>query len=276
MYLRVHHETSYHYDAPVTAASQILRLSPRSHDGQNVIGWQVRATGRRELPSFIDGFGNLVHCHAVNHPHDFSIILAAGAVRTAETQGIVRGAAEPLPPLFFLRPTSLTRPDAALTAFAADLTRHGAPLAVLHALMQAVHQQLPYRIGVTGAATTAAEALALGAGVCQDHAHVFITASRVLGIPARYIGGYLWTGSETMTSEAGHAWAEAFVPDLGWVGFDPSNQTCVTAAHIRVSVGLDYLSAAPSRGVRQGVAGETLAVEVRVTDDATRLDGATQ
>ena len=112
------------------------------------------------------------------------------------------------------------------------------------------------------AATTAGEALRSGAGVCQDHSHVFISAARVLGIPARYVGGYLWTGQPE--SEASHAWAEAYVEDLGWVGFDPSNRICPTEAYVRSSIGLDYAAAAPIRGVRRGNAAERLAVSISV------------
>lgn len=265
MRLQVKHETRYVYDAPVQAMSQLLRLAPRAHDGQRVLSWQVRAVPGRPLPSFIDGFGNIVHCHAINHPHRAVSILVAGEVETTATDGVVRGAAEPLPPLFFLRETALTAPAPAIADFARTIGGEMSALAALHALMGAVRERVAYQAGATDAATTAAEALARGVGVCQDHAHLFIAAARVLGIPARYVGGYLWAGMAPEQDQASHAWAEAFVPDLGWVGFDPSNGVCPTDAYIRASVGLDYLSAAPARGIRRGDAAETLAVTVTVT-----------
>ena len=114
------------------------------------------------------------------------------------------------------------------------------------------------------ATTTAADALARGFGVCQDHAHLFIAAARLIDIPARYVSGYLWTGVDAQPFDASHAWAEAFVPELGWVGFDPANRICPTENYIRVAVGLDYSAAAPVRGLRRGPAEESLDVEVQV------------
>ena len=114
-----------------------------------------------------------------------------------------------------------------------------------------------------------AEAFALKRGVCQDLSHVFIAASRSLGIPARYVGGYFCRNDGEGEQDAGHAWAEAFVPDLGWVAFDTANGLCPTDAHARVAVGLDYLGAAPVRGMRYGGGTETLAVDIHI-DQASR------
>jgi transglutaminase-like putative cysteine protease len=123
----------------------------------------------------------------------------------------------------------------------------------------------------THAATTAVEAFTLGRGVCQDLTHIFIAAARSLGIPARYIGGYFCRGDGVSEQEAGHAWAEAFVPELGWVAFDATNGICGTDAHVRVAVGLDYLGAAPLRGARTGGRGEELSVQVRVIQEAQQV-----
>ena len=265
MRLHVRHQTSYSYDSPVAGAIQTLRLTPRSYEGLRIVHWRVWSDTRRELPIFVDGYGNLAHSHAINHLHASAVVFVEGEVETATTNGIVRGAPEPLPPLFFLRCTKLTRPDDAITALARQAVPQGSVLKQLHALLIAVRERLDYLPGATETVTPAAEALAAGAGVCQDHAHLFIAAARVLGIPARYIGGYLWTGVEAREYQATHGWAEAFVHDLGWVGFDPANRICPTEAYIRTSVGLDYWSAAPVRGVRRGTAAETLAVAVNVT-----------
>jgi transglutaminase-like putative cysteine protease len=118
-------------------------------------------------------------------------------------------------------------------------------------------------VGATTVMTTAAEALAKGSGVCQDHAHVFIAVARLLGLPARYVSGYLWQGGSE-TASASHAWAEAHVPDFGWLGFDPANNICPTEKYVRVAIGLDYGEAAPVRGIRRGAADEVLTVAVDV------------
>ena len=264
MRLQVRHQTAYHYASPIDYAIQTLRLSPRPHDGLSVLRWRLRGEARHELPSFVDGYGNLTHCHSVNRPHTSAAIFVEGEVETQATDGVVRGAAEPLPPAFFLRSTPLTAPDPALAALAAA-ARGASGLDRLYALMNAVRDRIDYRPGVTDAATPAAGALVAGAGVCQDHAHVFIAAARLLGVPARYVGGYLWTGDEVHEYEASHAWAEAFVEHLGWVGFDAANRVCPGEAYIRTAIGLDYWAAAPVRGVRRGAARERLAVKVSVT-----------
>jgi transglutaminase-like putative cysteine protease len=265
MRLRVRHQTAYHYDTPIAAAIQTLRLTPRSYDGLTVVRWKVRSETRRELPSFVDGYGNLTHCHSVNQPHSSAAIFVEGEVETTNTHGVVRGTIERFPPSFYLRETPLTAAHPEIAALANAIHRNGSPLKWLHKLLNVVRDRVDYRIGTTDSATTAVEALTAGAGVCQDHAHLFIAAARAGGIPARYVGGYLWTGEESREYQASHAWAEAYVADLGWVGFDSANRICPTEAYIRTSIGLDYWAAAPVRGVRRGIAEETLAVKVRVT-----------
>ena len=264
MKLQVHHQTAYHYSQPITYAIQTLRLTPRPHDGLAVNSWRVRGEGRHELSAFVDGFGNLAHCHTVNRIHDSAVITVEGEVETHDTGGAVRGVQETLPPLFFLRWTPLTSVNKEIEQLAADNAKGPQLLDRLDALMEAVRERVDYRTGVTDTMTTAAEALAAGGGVCQDHAHLFISAARSIGIPARYVGGYLWTGKSDQKYEASHAWAEAYADELGWIGFDPSNRTRPTEAYIRTAIGLDYWSAAPIRGVWRGEADEDLSVKVRV------------
>ena len=265
MRLHVRHQTAYHYDRPIAYAIQTLRLSPQPYDGMSVLHWRIAGETRRPLPGFIDGFGNLTHCHTVNHPHTSAAVFVEGEVETRDTGGVILGAAETLPPAFFLRRTKLTEPVPGIVALAGDSMIGAAPMDRLMALMEAVSTKVAYQPGVTFSKTTAGEALGLGAGVCQDHAHIFIAAARSSGIPARYVGGYLWPGEGGPDEQASHAWAEAFVPDVGWVGFDASNNLLAYEAHIRTAVGLDYWEAAPVRGLRRGDAEETLAVKVHVT-----------
>ncbi|HEY3920274.1 MAG TPA: transglutaminase family protein [Stellaceae bacterium] len=263
MRLAIRHTTAYRYSQPITYAIQTLRLTPRPYEGFHVIAWRVRGEGKHDLPSLVDGYGNIVHCHTVNRAHDHATIAVEGDVETSAGDGVVRGAVETLPPLFYLRATRQTEIDAAIRDLALSVAGKGYDRLV--ALMEAVRARVDYRTGATDAATTAAEALGAGAGVCQDHAHLFIAAARALGIPARYVGGYLWAGGDAVC-EASHAWAEAYLPEFGWIGFDPANRTVPGEAYVRASIGLDYWAAAPVRGVRRGVGEESLAVEVRVRE----------
>ena len=194
-------------------------------------------------------------------------MLVEGEVETQDTKGVVRGAIERFPPSLFLRETALTRLDPAIAEFAAISCAEAGdtdPLDVVHDLLARLHARDRLRHRSDPVATTAAEAFALKRGVCQDLTHVFIAAARSLGIPARYIGGHFHRGDGVTEQDAGHAWAEVFVSDLGWVAFDAANGICATDAHVRVAVGLDYLGAAPVRGSRQGGGSEVLDVTVRV------------
>lgn len=264
MHLRVFHRTGYHYSAAIPYAIQTLRLTPAAYQGLSVNAWQVEGDERRPLPSLVDGLGNIIHCHSVDRTHTEAIVTVTGDVETHRSDGVVIGAPEPMPPAFFLRSTPLTEPDAAITDLAREAAGDEDAIGRLHRLMCTVHQRLVYEPGHTDTQTSAAEALQHGRGVCQDHAHLFISAARALGIPARYVGGYLWTGTCDAADDASHAWAEAFVPGLGWIGFDAANGICPDEAYIRVSVGLDYWMAAPVRGLRHGTADEEMMVRVRV------------
>ena len=175
---------------------------------------------------FRDGFGNIVHLITLNARHEELEIEAAGTVETQDSNGVVAGLANGAPPRVFLRETAQTRPDGAIRALAASV--HGKDtLATLHELLGAVRDRVEYVPGATDTHTGAAEALADGKGVCQDHAHIFIAAARTLAIPARYVTGYLMLDGQS-TASAHHAWAEAWVEGLGWVGFDVANRVCPT------------------------------------------------
>ncbi|MGB4909077.1 MAG: transglutaminase family protein, partial [Tabrizicola sp.] len=116
--------------------------------------------------------------------------------------------------------------------------------------------------------TTAAEALALGEGVCQDHAHALVACARHRGLPARYVSGYLFATQDGTPHEAAHAWAELHIPGLGWVGFDPANRACPDARYIRLGSGFDAQDAAPIRGIARGGAREAMDVTVAVQQSA--------
>ncbi|HZP74978.1 MAG TPA: transglutaminase family protein [Pseudolabrys sp.] len=264
MRIRISHTTEYHYDVPPTGVIQVLRLTPRNHEGQYVVDWRIDLSQDCRLHPYEDAFGNITHSFTAEGPFDTLQVTVDGVVETQDTHGVVRGAIERFPPAMFLRDTDLTRADAAIVAFAEEARAAGDPLKMLHRLLELLNREMTFDTSPTQSSTTAAEAFALRRGVCQDLTHVFIAAARHLGIPARYVGGHFRRNDGVTMQEAGHAWSEAHVPELGWVAFDPTNGICATDAHIRVAVGLDYLGAAPVRGSRYGGAGETLKVAVEV------------
>lgn len=275
MNIRIDHRTCYRYDGEVSYSIQDIRLTPVDHAGQHVLAWTVESNHAAPMTRGRDAYGNIVLTLATTEPHEDLIITARGRVVTRDTSGVLRESDEPMPSGVFLRDTVLTAPDDGLRALAAplaDVARND-PLDAAYRLMSLVRAAIDYRTEITHVATTAAEALAHGHGVCQDHAHVFIACARLLGLPARYVSGYLWAGQGREGGgegpyEASHAWAEALIPDLGWVGFDVANDIGLTEAHVRVAAGLDYGDVPPVRGARRGGASDALEVSVTVTQTA--------
>jgi transglutaminase-like putative cysteine protease len=267
MLIWVRHITRYRYAEPVSYTVQSLRLTPQSFQGQRVLDWRVLAGGASPALQFRDGCGNVVHLLTIHAQHQELVIEAAGTVETRDCNGVVAGLAKGAPPRVFLKETAQTRPDAAIRALAEAIEGKDA-LDKLHALVGAVRERVAYVSGATDRHTSAAEALADGKGVCQDHAHIYIAAARTLGIPARYVTGYLVL-EDAKTAPAHHAWAEAWVESIGWVGFDVANGICPTQGYVRLACGLDAGYAAPIVGSRRGGQSEMLEVAVTVEQQQT-------
>ena len=264
MRISIDHATTYAYDRAARFIIQTLRLTPRSSEAQTVRNWRIETNVDARLRRSEDAFGNIVHALYTEQPTQTITIRVSGEVTTADTAGVVPPDQERLSPLVFLRDTPLTARDPLITVFASEFSAHP-PLERMHRLMTAIHGSVAFEVGVTTPTHTAGEVLALGRGVCQDHAHVFIACARHMGVPARYVSGHLLR-SDRHDQEAAHAWAEAWIEDLGWVGFDPANGVCPTDRYVRVAIGLDYLGAAPVRGASYGGGGERLAVRLSVRD----------
>jgi transglutaminase-like putative cysteine protease len=266
MRIRVSHATTYAYEEPALGVIQALRVTPSAHDGQDVADWRVDVDVDGLLRCSRDAFGNVLHLFYAERPVTQLTVRVTGEAEVRDTTGVIRGAPEPFPAEVFLRATPLTTPDPALAAWAAGIPG-GDPLSRLHAMMADLHARLRFDVAATGVETCAAEAFRAGHGVCQDYAQIFIAAARSQGIPARYVSGHLCR-PDPGEQQAAHAWAEAYVPDLGWTGFDPANGVCPGHSYLRVAVGLDYLDAAPVRGARRGGGQEQLSVTVAARDAA--------
>ncbi|MEM1265966.1 MAG: transglutaminase family protein [Pseudomonadota bacterium] len=263
MRLSIHHVTTYRFAEPMRYVVQSQRLTPMPSGGQKILSWDVACPNAVFGTRRTDPGGDEVRTMTLNGPVDVVEITASGQVVTTDTNGVLTGMRERVPPLAYRRDTPLTAPDAAIRALAAEQDEP-APLARAHALSAAVAEALTYEPETTGAATTAAEALAGGQGVCQDYAHVLIAAARQAELPARYVTGYLLASEEAVTGDAGHAWAELHIEGLGWVGFDAANRCCPDERYVRLTSGLDAVSAAPVRGTSFGQAREDLDVTVAV------------
>ena len=261
--LTIRHETTYRWSAPVSYALQQLRLIPKDRAGQTVVEWTTRLDGGRIEVDFDDAHANHTQLVSVDPGRSEVVVTAEGVVEVEDQGGVIGQQGGHMPLWMFLRPTDRTRRGPGTLALAREVRDVEDPLARMHALSAAIRGQVAYATATTDVTMTAEEAIAAGTGVCQDHAHIFVTAARLLDRPARYVSGYLKIDG-VEEQEATHAWAEAHVEGLGWVGFDVSNGISPDERYVRVATGLDYADAAPISGIRQGSGEETMSVRLRV------------
>lgn len=264
MRLAISHTTRYRFEGAVLHGVQRLRLTPKSTQGQRIIDWRMAYDGAHEELAYDDQNHNHVTLVSVVPGAEEVVVTCSGVVETEDKAGVIGHHSGHLPLWSFLSHTRLTRPGPRVRQVLAQVDRRsGDTLAAMHQLSAVVRGQIAYQVGTTRVETTAEEALAHGAGVCQDHAHVFIAAARAMDVPARYVSGYLMM-DDRVDQEASHAWAEAFVEGLGWVGFDVANQISPDPRYVRVATGRDYRDAAPITGVSFGAAMEELHVMLAV------------
>jgi transglutaminase-like putative cysteine protease len=264
MLLTVDHLTRYFYDQPVRGVVQSHRLMPSLCDGQQMRRWKVSVSDGQMGGGFRDGAGDWVQGWTVLGPVSEITVHVTGEIETQDMAGVLRGHKETIPAECYLRTTHPTEADVALVALAEGLTPAKDALAAAHDISLRVSDAIAYRPGTTTAHTTAAEALAQGEGVCQDHAHALIAVARHVGLPSRYVSGYLLVGVDGAAHEAAHAWAEVYIAGLGWVGFDPANRCCPDDRYIRLGSGLDSQNAAMIRGIARGQGEESLDVSVTI------------
>lgn len=264
MALSIQHITTYRFETPVHYGLQQLRLTPKSRAGQEVRAWQMLIEGGRAECDFTDEYLNQVSLVSFDPGASEIVIRCQGLVEIEDRAGVVGKHGGFAPLWLFQRSTPLTRAGARVRALARGLKdEHDADIPRLHALAARVREAVAYDIGTTGPETSAEEALELGRGVCQDHAHIFIAAARSMGYAARYVSGYLLM-EDRIHQDASHGWAEAHCEGLGWVGFDITNAISPDHRYVRVASALDYHGAAPISGLRQGTGKESLSVDIQV------------
>lgn len=262
MRLRISHTTRYRFDGPVGWGLQQLRKTPKTSHQQWVLNWKIRVEGGVKELSFEDHFNNVVELVGFARDAGEVVVASEGEVELNDTGGVVGRHLGPAPLWLFKRVTERTRAGQGVKALLREV-EGDTVLDRMHGLMRAVHAGLAYEVGASHPDWSAEEALASGRGVCQDHTHVFLAGAREIGVPARYVSGYLLL-DDAIEQEAMHAWAEAWIEGLGWVGFDAANAISPDARYVRVATGLDYSQAAPVTGRRAGGAKEALEVQIQV------------
>ena len=257
-----------------------LCLQPREDCGQQLLRFEATTAPAAPVTSERDCFGNTKHVLNIHREHETLAITTRSTVEVAppaapsgslgtDAWEEIRSWERTFAHWDFTHPSASARPSSALTAFMERLgiKAEGDPLEALLQLSDTLYHSFRYVPGSTSAGSPMEHILESGSGVCQDYAHVMIAIARSWGVPARYVSGYLHVGSrsgEQAPETAMHAWVECRLPDLGWIGFDPTNQGVADERYVRVAVGRDYQDVPPTRGVFQGGEGSKLEVGVRI------------
>ncbi|QIG81301.1 transglutaminase family protein [Stakelama tenebrarum] len=262
MRIAVDHRTLYRFTEPQARIIQMLRMRPCDTRTQTVVDWRIDVDCDARLRRSEDGFGNEVTMLYAEGPLDSIELRVTGEVLTLESNGVVADAPEPLPPMLFLRETPRTAPGEMLTKFATEaVSGIEDPLERLHRLNTALHARFKVAPVAPDHGETVADSFLKKQLTARDRAQIFVAAARCCGAPARYVSGYRQTEEASLAPDA---WAEAHVPDLGWVAFDPESGACADESYIRVAVALDATGAAPISGQRVGAGEEALDVDVQV------------
>lgn len=265
MKLSIRHTTRYSFSEPVIHALQRLRLTPKETQGQSILAWDMHYENAHPELEYEDQNHNTVTLVAVEPGASEVTVTCEGRVETQDNAGVIGRHSGHMPLWSFMGQTRLTKPGPKMRALLRELDppQEGEKLDFLHTLSARILEAVEYAKGATHVSTTAEEAFASGSGVCQDHAHILIGAARANDIPARYVSGYLMM-DDRIEQEATHAWAEAHIEGLGWVGFDVSNGISPDPRYVRVATGRDYRDAAPVTGISFGTTAQVLSVGVTV------------
>jgi transglutaminase-like putative cysteine protease len=280
MFFAIRHITRFRYSAPVHESVMELRMQPRSEGPQTLRSFQIVTSPRAQLHAYTDHAGNAVYHFNVLRAHEELRIEAQAVVERAQaTTPVAADALEweryndlnlSSDHYDLLEPSRFARKSAALDRFMEDhrlVTPQGDPLTALRTLSHTIFDAFDYESGVTEVHSPIEHALGERRGVCQDFAHIMIAVARAWGIPARYVSGYLSQrrkNEHRSGDDATHAWVEAWLPSIGWLGFDPTNDIMAEERHIRVAVGRDYADVPPTRGTYKGEAESELAISVSV------------
>ena len=248
MKIKINHKTSYKYSTEVPKLIQCVKLYPTQCENQQIIEWEINCNSGKIVESHIDGLGHkILNIYNKNFSGKLEIT-SKGIVKTRYLSGIIKGLSEKVNPLCFLRNTNLTLPCRKIENLAKKIKKKNL-IEFAHELNLSVSNSIKYVSGSTSTSTSSREAIEQGEGVCQDFAHILISAARLCGIPARYVNGFLYEDLNA-TENSTHAWGELFLKEIGWVGFDPSHKKCVDDKYIRINSGFDFMDASIIKGIK--------------------------
>jgi transglutaminase-like putative cysteine protease len=280
MYYSITHRTRYKYSAPVSESISEVRMNPRSDGNQRCLRFELAVSPQARTYKYVEASGNIVHYFDIPGRHSQLAITAEAIVEVHappklpdrlpnEAWGEIDMLARTTDAYDMLLPGELTTPSEHLRDFMTtiDARRRDDPLTVILHIKRSIYESFQYVPLSTEVDSHIDDTLSKGEGVCQDFSHIMLAIVRELGVPARYVSGYLFhqgNGGARSTPDATHAWVEVLLPGLGWVGLDPTNNMLGDGRHIRVAVGREYSDVTPTRGVFKGSAESKLMVEVKV------------
>lgn len=285
MYYTIRHVTRFRYNVPITESIMEVRIQPRSEGTQRCLDFRLSTSPRAQILNYRGENGNRVHHFDVPNRHNHLTITAEAIVEIQPLTPVPDALApsawrdlddmtaddeywDALQPSHFARPTELLHE----LMRELDIQRRDDPLTVVKAINSAIYKTFEYAKKNTRVDSPIDDALRIRRGVCQDFAHIMIALLRELRIPCRYVSGYLFNQgnrNNRSTDGATHAWVEALMPEIGWVGFDPTNDSLADERHIRVAIGRDYNDVPPTHGIFRGKAESSLSVNVRVYSTET-------
>ena len=267
MHLKITHKTIYNYDDTIQDLTQYIKLYPSKHKNIKIINWNLKVKDSTISNESIEPNGDkVIICHSNNLIKKSEIIIN-GEVKTKNNlkQEILTGYKEKINPIVYLRTTNITSITQKIKSFTNNAMckiNKKDKLSLAHTISDNISKQLSYTKNFSKEDTTSTQTLFSKKGVCKDYAHLLISCAIYLNIPARYICGYLYSPDEK--DEATHAWVELYFDNLGWVGFDPSNNCFVNDKYVRVCSGFDSYDAAPIKGVAIGNSSEKLDVNINI------------
>lgn len=281
MFYSIRHLTKFRYETPVSESVMETRMHPRSEANQRCLTFHLAVSPRCRAFSYRDYLGNHVHHFDIPGQHSQLVIIAESLVDLQTPpplpETLDAGAWDEIDALVrdgdyweMLLPSEFAKPTASLLKLAAQLNvrRRDDPLTVLRELNSALYSSFEYALKSTRVDSPIDDAIRTRQGVCQDFAHIMIALVRTLNIPGRYVSGYLHRRVEDhdrSAEDATHAWVEALLPRVGWVGFDPTNHLIASDRHVRTAIGRDYADVPPTKGIFRGKTASELSVAVRVT-----------
>jgi transglutaminase-like putative cysteine protease len=281
MHYNTRHITRLRYSQPIRETVMVAHLQPRNTPTQHCLEFKLQSVPKTISECYLDALGNWVHHLSIGNEHNQVVLVAEGLVEVTPRAPLpTQLAAESWSDLAvlatesdyweFFQPSTFTQPTELLTRYIAELqlTRLVDPLTTVLAVNRIIHYSLYYTPKSTHVDSPIDDALSDRCGVCQDYTHIMLAVLRLLGVPCRYVSGYIFHRSSDLSiaaEGASHAWVEVYLPDLGWVGFDPTNNLVVSDRHIVVAVGRDYADVPPTKGIFKGDASSQLTVNVRVS-----------